>query len=296
MKHFTLITFLFVVNILLSQNVVDVKEIQGIWIAEDFYNSFEKTRNIHQSKDAFDPNYPVALRINPKEILNDKLYIGYEALHDHLLRAEKSEYIVTKKDTIGKKGCFEINISKRDSLNYFLTSEILYFNHDLKSYLTWDKNTVSLYRPKKGDSNSETIKYVRITNKFDRKYEYPNPLYYYTRSRVLGGSYVLKDYNSEKVLTKSLKFKPYGIVTGYPRFKNMYAYYSTDIFCGLPTEDEHIMLFDDVTKEDAKSIHFVLKRPSSNKIFLYEMYPRRYEYGQEEKKELGNPKYVLIKK
>lgn len=295
MKIWVFLTFQIFTISLLSQNIVDVKEIEGVWIAEDFYNSFEKTKNIHKSKYVFDPNYPIALRINSKEKLNNKLYIGYEALHDHLLRTEESKYIVIEKDTLGKKGCFEINIPRRDSLNYFLTSEILYFNHDWKSYLTWDKKTVTLYRPKKGDWKSETIKYKRISNKFAENYQYPNPLYFYTRNRVLVGDYILKKFDTGEVLSKSLNIRPNGAVSGYSRFMNMYAYYSTDIYCGSPTEDEHLMFFEDVTKEDSKSIHFVLKRPDSGTVFLYEMYPRRHEYGQI-LKELDSPKYILIKK
>ncbi len=273
---------------------MDIKEIEGAWIAEDFYDSFEKTHNIHKSKNSFDPNYPVALRINSKDTLGRKLYIGYQSLHDHLLHAEESKYVVEEKDTLGKKGCFDIDFSIKDSLNYFLTSDILYFNHDWKSYRKLDENVVTLYRPKKGEWKSETIKYKRISNKFYKSYPYPNPLYFYTRKRLLVGNYVLKEYRG-KTLTKSLKIKPNGLVSGYSRFKKMYAYYSTDIYCGLPTKDEHLMLFDDVTKEDSKSIHFVLERPDSETIFLYERYPRRPEYGQE-LEELGNPKYVLIRK
>ncbi|TBN05631.1 hypothetical protein EYD45_04980 [Hyunsoonleella flava] len=289
-----LFMFLSFANILFCQNIADVKEIEGVWIAEDFYNSFEKTHNIHKSKNSFNSNYPVALRINPKETLKGKVYIGYQSLHDHLLHAEESKYVVIDNDTLGKKGCFEIDFSRKDSLNHFLTSEILYFNHDCKSYLTWDKDVVILYRPKSGELKSETIRYKRVSNKFHKNYQYPNPLYFYTRKKLLVGNYILKEYKG-RTLTKSLKIKPNGLVSGYSRFKKMYAYYSTDIYCGLPTTDEHLMLFDDVTKEDSKSIHFVIIRPNSRTVFLYEMYPRRPEFGQE-LDGLGEPKYVLIKK
>ncbi len=294
MKIWLSLILLNCVNIVFCQSTVDIKEVEGIWIAEDFYNSFEKTHNIHKSRNSFDANYPVALRINSIDTLKGKLYIGYQSLHDHLLHSEESEYVVVEKDTLGKKGCFEIDFSIRDSLNYFLTSEILYFNHDWKSYLKWNENKVTLYRPKKGEWKSETIKYKRVSNEFHRSYPYPNPLYFYTRKRLLVGNYVLREYKG-KALTKSLKIKPNGLVSGYSRFKKMYAYYSTDIYCGPPTEDEHLMLFEDVRKEDSKSIHFVMTRPDSETIFLYESYPRRPEYGQE-LEELGNPKYVLTRK
>ena len=48
----------------------EIKEIEGIWIAEDYYNSFESTKSAVKSKNAFDFNYPVAIRINSKEIKN----------------------------------------------------------------------------------------------------------------------------------------------------------------------------------------------------------------------------------
>ncbi len=285
---------LFFTVISFCQKSVSIKEIEGIWIAEDFYNSFEKSKNIHESKDAFNRNYPVALRINSKEVLNNILYIGYSALHDHNLYAEESKYVIVEKDTLGKSGCFEINISKRDSLNYFETSEIHYFNYNRKSYLAWDKNKVTLYKSAKDDLKAETINYRRISDKFERNYQYPNPLYYYTRNRVIVGDYMLKEYKG-KVLTKSFKINANGLAKGYTRFNKMLVYYSTDIYCGPPTNDEHLMFWDDVTREDSKNFHFVLKRPDSNTIFLYEMYPRRPEYGQV-LEELGNPKYVLIKK
>lgn len=37
--------------------------LNGFWIAEEYSNSFVKTKSALLSKDAFDPNDPVALRI-----------------------------------------------------------------------------------------------------------------------------------------------------------------------------------------------------------------------------------------
>src|SRR5690606_12590421 len=155
--------------------------------AEDYYNSFEKTNSAIKSKSAFFHNDPVALRINISEYKNGLLNIGFSVLHDHLLHPEVSEFILIDNDTIREQGSFKINLKSKDSLGYYKTTEIGYFNYNWVSYLTWSSNdqTFILYRPKKDELNELKIKFIKIKSSFDTKYKFPNPLYYYTRSKNL---------------------------------------------------------------------------------------------------------------
>lgn len=268
----------------LCQSSFNIEDYNGIWIAQEFYSSFEKTNNIIKSKNSFEPNAPVGLRINNEEIKNNIINIGFSSLHDHLLRPEVSEYLVNKKDTIPEQGNFKINLTKNNGYNQFRTSEIEMFN-DYKSIITFKKNRITIFCPSSKGYKSQTISYIRIIKRFETDYKYPNPLYYYTRNKLLVGNYILKD-NLGNIISKNLKIGENGLVTGFKLFNNKYFFYSTDVYCGIPIIDEYIILSDKIKSlfQD-ESFGFVLKKTNEGIIYLYDTYPR------EKQKYLKNRKY-----
>jgi hypothetical protein len=49
-----------------TQTIYEINKLNGIWIAEKYYNSFEKTKSALKSEKAFPSNEPVGLRVNSK--------------------------------------------------------------------------------------------------------------------------------------------------------------------------------------------------------------------------------------
>ena len=71
MKNAIIIFHLIFLHITFGQSSTEeIESLNGIWIAKDYYDSFEKTKSAVKSKYAFEHDYPVALRINSKEIKN----------------------------------------------------------------------------------------------------------------------------------------------------------------------------------------------------------------------------------
>ncbi len=292
MKNKLFILIILISNYTFSQSISEIKKIDGIWIAEDFYNSFEKTKSIIKSKKAFDSNYPVALRINHNEIKNGILNIGYSTLHDHRLFPEVSAYKIVENDTLYEQGSFKINIKEKYSLTNYQTSEIGFFNYDCKSYLKIKNDKVWLFRPKSIELPEKTIKFVRITSGYNENYLFPNPLYYYTRSKIFTGNYTLMD-NKSKVLTENFSIEPNGLIRGNSIFKGKYIHYSTDIFCGPTIIDELVSVCNEIeheTKYDCEN--FVFKRIDEKTIYLYKKFARNIFDTEEE---LGKETYILIK-
>jgi len=270
----------------------DIKMLEGVWIAEDYYNSFEKTNSAVKSKKSFHFNDPAGLRINSNEIKNGIVNIGYAELHHHLLFPEVSDYIVKNKDTIHEQGNFKINLNKKDSLGYFKTTDISYFNYSWVSYLKWnkDKTSLTLYRPKGKDHKEKYIRYKRILTDFDADYLFPNPIYYYTRSKTLTGNYTLKD-NKGVILSKNFEIKENGIANGFKEFENFTFYYSTDIYCGLPLKSDLIIICEDILNDKSKRLVFLMDRDENGDINLH----KRRMSNKEEAYVLGEKIYELIK-
>lgn len=245
--------------------------LKGIWIASSYYNAIETNHSPLDSKDSFDPNYPVAIRINPKEIHDDEVTFGYAILHDHLLHPEVSEYMIKAEDTIYEQGNFKINLKHKDSLSYYKTSSIYYFNYDWKSYLKWNTKTqhLELYRPKGSGHPETTITYKRITKQFDSDYQFPNPLYYYTRQHSLNGNYTLKDAQG-KLLSSQFYIHDNGIINGYAPLNNYTFYFSTDIYCGLPATHDIALFCKDITNDNSPCKSYLLIRHSNQHISLHE--------------------------
>ncbi len=91
-KQPTIISIIFLFSLTGSaQNLKNsINILEGIWIQNDFKKSFDSTRSINGSRNAFDYSLPVALRINKTEIYDGKLNIGYSTLHSHFKYLEIS--------------------------------------------------------------------------------------------------------------------------------------------------------------------------------------------------------------
>jgi len=270
-----------------------ISTLNGIWIAEDYYNSFEKTQSAVASKSAFFLYDPVALRINSREIKNGILNIGYAIPHDHMLHPEVSKYIVIDNDTIHEQGHFEINLFFPDSLNYYKTSEIYYFNYEWESYMKWNVSDTSIifYRPPNEQHKEKTIKYVKVKDGFEENYLYPNPLYYYVRSKTLVGNYILKD-SVGNTLTKQLQIRENGVITGYEEFENLIACFSTDVYCGPETFIDYVLFCENLPNPDADCKGYSYKRKNNTTI---ELFTGSWYYVDRKETNTLNKVFTLIK-
>jgi hypothetical protein len=274
-----------------------IKYLEGIWIAEDYLNSFDKTKSSIKSKKAFDANDPVGLRINKSEITSTFLNIGYSGLHDHLIHPEISKYTIVGADTIHEQGHFQINIEKSDSLNYHQTSEIYYFNYESKAYFSWTfspDTLLILYRPATEKDEEKTIRFKRISNSFKPNYLFPNPIYYYTRSRTLVGTYTLRD-SLNKVVSKNFQIDHDGKTNGYDPFKDKIFYFSTDIYCGPETKEDFILFCGYNEKLEPECDGFIYKRMDKKTIQFHKSEWITTPEGPK-KKVVGKMIYKLTKK
>nr|WP_321234289.1 hypothetical protein [uncultured Psychroserpens sp.] len=253
-----------------AQNNNNLEQLNGIWIAEDYYNAFEKTNSALKSKKAFGFNDPVALRINTSDIKEGILSIGYSVLHDHLLHPEVSEYILKGTYTIREQDNFKINLKAKDSLGYYKTTAIHYFNYEWVSYIAWDstKEMISIYKPKNANHKETTINYVRFKSSFSQDYQYPNPLYTYTRSKTLVGQYTLKDHTG-KVLSEAFTIEENGLISGFSDLENFTIYFSTDIYCGLPASEDVIIIVEDILDHESKGFLYAYVRDQYGNISLH---------------------------
>ena len=282
-----------------SQNklIDQVKYLQGIWIAEDYMNSFDRTKSSIKSKRAFEANDPVGLRINKLEIADSILYIGYSALHDHLIHPEISKFVVIGNDTIYEQGHFKINIEKSDSLNFHETSEIYFFNHECKTYFSWTfmpDTSLILYRPASKEELEKTIKFKRISNSFKSSYLFPNPIYYYTRSKTLVGEYTLRD-SLNKVVSTDFRIDHDGKSKGYLPFKDKIFYFSTDIYCGPELNEDFVVFCSYNEKLEPDCNGFIYKRIDEQTIQFHKSEWMTETEGYE-KLVVGKMIYKLTKK
>jgi hypothetical protein len=291
---YTIILSLLTLTVYSQDKLVDkIKKLEGIWIAEDYLKSFDKTKSSIKSKMAFDPSDPVGLRINMSEITNGFLNIGFSRLHDHLIQPEVSKYSVLNGDTIHEQGHFEINIQKSDSLNFIETSEIYNFNFGCKAYFSWTLSPdtlIILYRPATEKEAEKTIRYRRISNSFQPNYLFPNPIYYYTRSKTLVGTYTLID-SLNKVVSTNFNIDFDGKTNGYAPFKDRTFYFSTDIYCGPVTTEDFVVLCIQLNETlFPDCIGYIYKRIDEKTIQLH-----KSEWILAREK-VGKMMYKLIKK
>lgn len=267
---FSSLVFLFSQSYGQSNLSHDIQYLEGIWIAEDYFNSFEETKSPIQSKPAFDATDPVALRINTKEMKDGVLNVGYGTLHDHFIRPEVSKYVIFDGDTIIEQGCFNINVLKADSLDFHCTSGIYDF-YGRKSYFTWKftpDTTLIIYLPATVNEQEKTIRYKRIAYNFSEEYPYPNPLYYYIRSRMLVGNYIVKD-STGRVVCKKMTIGLDGKSKGCNLFANKIFNISTDIYCGPESLEDYVLLYSFDKKFEVSSEVFIYNRITENVIGFY---------------------------
>jgi hypothetical protein len=289
--------FLFLVPFITNgqkQAIYEINKLNGIWIAEKYYHSFEKTKSALKSEKAFPSNEPVGLRINSKEIKNGILNVAYALLHDHQIYQEVSKYTIIEGDTVQCQVCFDINIKKGDSLGYYRTTNISngYFDHT--AYFKWQiqpDTSIFLYYPKA----DYTIKYKRVKSSIDKDYPFPNPLYFYTRSRTLSGNYVLKD-SADHVLAQNLIIKPDGKIFGYLPLENKTALFSTDIYCGIQLPEDLVEIYTWKGKqiEDYESYAYI--RIDEQTIHLCRLGWAVDNNIEPDYRIVGNIVYQLIKK
>jgi len=280
MKYLITIILTFYTLFAQSQNNLfkEIKKLNGIWIAVDYYNSFEKTKSSIKSKEAFDPSIPVGLRINSKETKDNVLNIGCSYLHDHDLWPEVSEHVILNGDTLTEQSNFKLNLNEKDSLNFYRVEKIGYHNCSFEAFLTWnysDDTTLILYNPNIEKYPGKYIEFKRIASKFDKAYEYPNPLYYYTRSRTLAGNYILKD-STNKILSKNFIINLNGTAKGYSLLENKIFFLSTDIYCGHAVSHDYIFICDNIENLNNGYKFYFYKRIDKNTIYLQE-FKRQYD-------------------
>jgi hypothetical protein len=228
----------------------EVKNLEGIWIAETYLQMFDQTRSSLKSKGAFPSHYPAGLRVNSLELRGDSLIIGYGVLHDHSLYPETSTFLMADGERIYEQGYFMLNALKPDSLNFYKISETQFFNYECDAYFSWQygKDTcLLLYRPASAELPEKTIRYKRITDKFLPDNPFPNPVYYYTRSKTLAGNFILKDGHG-KILSTRVSIGLDGQMRGYTSFDSLRCYFSTDVYCG-PHEMEDVVLNCSIDKK-----------------------------------------------
>lgn len=263
-KYQVILILISILNLIRCKNEPQVKfDIpSGIWIAEDYYNSFEKTNSVIKSKKAFDSNNPVGLRINYEEIKGSNMNIGYSVLHSHLISPEVSGFTLSQaNDTIHEQGYFKIDINKGGTTGHFETTEIYPFCYEWKSFITYDtiNQKVIISRPPNERYDSTSITYIRIDTSFDKSYPFPNPIYSYLRNKVLTGEYTVRD-SMNNVLTEKLTISQNGTMEGFEKFDNMIINLSTDIYCGPPVYLDLVLIFENIPDYDKKSYAYSLNQ------------------------------------
>lgn len=280
-----------------AQNINLLSNFEGIWIAKPFYDSFEKTKNIRKSKDVFPAEFPVGLRINLKEMYNDTLNIGYSVLHDHMVHPEVSRYYLPK-DTSLKGEALALYLESDDKSNkdffrrvyeqgYFSvpTKELVknninignipFFNIEsqtsfIKFYEKDSVKTIFIYRLANDSIPADTIFFTKTNLNITDNYSNPNPLYYYTKNRVLVGKYNLFN-TSGVLLSNSFEIKNNGRIIGYKNFVNKKIVYSTDIYCGFPWSFNTVEIFceEDSEKCSGNRKSFIFEQLSNGDKLLY---------------------------
>lgn len=281
-----------------SQGILlnDIKAIKGIWIAEDFYNSFEKNKSHIKSANSFEHDYPVGLRINDYEINDSMINIGYSVLHDHCQHIETSNFTIIDNDTIYEQGSFNLKLNYKDSSGYYLIYNLWNnFNYGFEAYLKWEISSndtlVVMQRRLNNGIRRESIKFKRLTSNFSKDNLFPNPIYYYMRLRMLEGKYILKDKN-DSILSSNFIIYLNGRTKGYPPLGEKVFYYSTDNYC-LHPDGDNVLLCDLIKKRYSFNCSgYIYKRTSDNSVLLYKTWfdEKTCEYKN------GNLVYKLIKK
>lgn len=253
-----------------------IHDLNGIWIEKGFYTSFEKHKSILKSKNSFAYELPVGIRINSEEKHGDTFNIGYGVLHSHFLSPEVSRHTIIDGEKFEEQGSLDLIISDSNSHFPYNVGYIEYFNEEnSSSYLGVEINqqdtTLILFRKKSPYLPQDTLRYIRICNKFQPEHKSPNPIYYYTLNRVISGKYKLLSPSNE-VLSDKITIKNNGSIVGFDSLKSKRINYSTDVYCGQPKEYDIITIYDYPVKNYRLVYHkyFTITRQINGEILLHD--------------------------
>ncbi len=265
-----------------GQSLDEICALNGIWVAKEYKEAFDQNRSAVKSRSAFNPMSPVALRINCKETFDGKWNLGYARLHDHSIHPEISGTMRFGEKERSEQGNFLIQLSDSS-----LAQKLIVFNDghvESTDYrLSWNfegDTSLSLFAFENSYQLGYTVDFVRVTSVFSEDYQYPNPMYLYTRTKALTGLYSLHiPSNSD---TAVIRFSEDGSIHGYKPFSELKTYLSTDVYCGPEATEDLILLckMDWAYEPDSECKHFVLRfhenEPRSFSFFHY-----KYNYEAE---------------
>ena len=271
-----------------GQLSAEIRKIRGIWIEKSYFDAFNEHRSAIKCENSFSEIYPVGLRVNEYEIVNDSFNIGFSYLHDHSLYEEISG-CNSDTNTNCEQGYFRIAINQKSNEMYEgIEVRVKIANHinHHKGTITWNLNSEILTLK----FDTFTISYKRFTERFTTQYLYPNPIYFFTRYKVAYGTYVLKDSLGNTLDEDFIITRNGQVLTEHAYFKDSKFHYSTDIYCG-PSPPGDYCVFQIASK---KNILFVIERDGIGNIKLY----KSVSYSKNGLDLLKKSKvnYILIKK
>ncbi len=227
-----------------EKQISHVKKFAGIWVAEAYYHSLEKTKSPFRSKNTFNRWDPVALRINPLESSNDTLHIGFSNLAGHILHPEVSMYTTIEGEKVEEEGYFKLVFPQKDSSGYYKTLPKTVQGDKWHSQLRFDTltNSIYYYRKPTAQTKVKPIKYIKVAQDFNEEYPFPNPLYFYLRKNILYSEYRLKDAQGN-ILSPKVEIRN-NKIHGFPAFEGDYVVISTDLYDPYDyQEEEDILVF-----------------------------------------------------
>jgi hypothetical protein len=277
-------------NFIFGQEIKSIENYKGVWIAEDFYNSFHLTKSMIASKKSFHPNHPVGFTINPISNNQFKIVITYSTLHDHNLYRESVAF--RKSDYTPPKN-FILNLNNRTVKD---TVDIPNILNDLEDsncmfYMTFD-SIITFYQKKENDCAEIIIKYKKVLEEFDKNNPHPNPIYDFIRREVLSGEYFLTN-EKDSVLSKNLTINNNGIINGYEIFENKKIGLNSDVYCGLEMLDDMVYICNNDLQENFDCVNFYFIK-SGNNIYLFDF--KDHNIDGADVVLLGELKYKLIPK
>jgi len=275
-----LIIFLTVNSYSQSSFTETSNKLNGIWIAENFANSFDSTKSIIKSEYIFDPLAIVGIVFNSKDTLKNCLFGNCSILHSHVIQQEK-QFKVSKIDTLNPFSIIFYFETNNDTFNLYVSS----FYHDTSTtfkLLIINDSLISLIQKSTTDESHEPIIYKKITSTFIENYSNPVAIYYYTRLRTFVGNYVLYD-STNKIVSKNFEMSVDGKMKGYKPFNDLLYEFSTDIYCGPKALFDLVVFYD--FKNTEEQFHdwpryvsrFNCKRIDNSTIQLLESNGRGYE-------------------
>lgn len=255
-------------------------KLNGVWIAEEFANSFDTTKSMIKSKYIFDPLEIVGLVFNQKDTLRNILYGDCSILHGHVTQKEQPKKVI-RIDTLNNFGVIFYYEPKKDTFNLYVSS---FYTDTSTTYklLIINDSIISVIIRFGTDELREPIRYKKIASTFTENYSNPEAIYYYTRLRTLAGKYILYD-SINQIVSENFVMSVDGKMKGYKPFNDLLYEFSTDIYCG-PKALSDLVVFYDFKNTEEKFLdwprylyRFSCKRIDNNTIQLVEYNGRGHE-------------------